>query len=249
QVLVEQSLWAKWCHAYLLSRHNFWTAPAIGSMSWSWRQTLRLRSLAKEHIIYQCGNGETFSLWYDPWVQGDSIHALFGHRVIYDTGLGKQARVKDIIWEAPDRIFWNQVGVSFSTSRAWNNIRTVSNRVAWHGVVWHPYSIPKHAFSLWLTIRGALRTRDKLVPMGVLSSANCVFHSGEPETHDHLFFCPYSATVWKEILGLCHIVRPILPWADEVEWMSANATGNQFHQTLRKLALAASVYHLWIERN
>ncbi|GAV67082.1 hypothetical protein CFOL_v3_10591 [Cephalotus follicularis] len=55
--------------------------------------------------------------------------------------------------------------------------------------------------------------------------------------------------VWKEVLGLCDIGRPILPWADEVEWMCANASGNQFHQTLRKLALAASIYHLWIERN
>ncbi|GAV83914.1 hypothetical protein CFOL_v3_27359 [Cephalotus follicularis] len=99
QVLVDQSLWAKWCHAYLLSRHNFWTAPVRGLLSWSWRQTLRLRSLAREHLIYQCGNGELFSLWYDPWVQGESIHALYGHRVIYDTGFGKMARVKDIIWE------------------------------------------------------------------------------------------------------------------------------------------------------
>ncbi|GAV74017.1 zf-RVT domain-containing protein, partial [Cephalotus follicularis] len=139
---------------------------------------------------------------------------------------------------------------SFSSSRAWNNIRTVSNNVAWYGIVWHPYRIPKHAFSLWLAIRGALRTRDKLVALGALSSAAWVFHCGEPETPAHLFFqCPYSATVWKEVLCLCNIVRPILPWVDEVEWMCANATGNQFHQTLRKLALAASIYHLWIERN
>ncbi|GAV92258.1 zf-RVT domain-containing protein, partial [Cephalotus follicularis] len=138
----------------------------------------------------------------------------------------------------------------FSTSRAWNSIRTVSTQVAWYSVVWHPYSIPKQAFCLWMTIRGALRTKDKLVAMGVLSNANCAFHCGEPETRDHLFFqCPYSASVWKEILGLCQIVRPILPWQDEVDWMSTYATGNQFHQTLRKLALAASVYHLWIERN
>ncbi|GAV92902.1 zf-RVT domain-containing protein, partial [Cephalotus follicularis] len=237
---------------------------------------LRLRPLAKDHIIYQCGNGETFSLWYDPWVQGNSIHALYGHLVIYVTGLGKQARVKDIIWEgqwcwpqtsgvlidiqqsvssipistAPDRIFWQQVGISFSTSRAWNCIRTLSNQVAWYSIVWHPYSIPKHAFSLWMAIRGALRTKDKLVAMGVLSNANCVFHCGEPETHEHLFFqCPYSSKVWKEVLSLCQLVRPTLPWANEVDWMCANATGNQFHWTIRKLAFAASVYHLWIERN
>ncbi|GAV72069.1 LOW QUALITY PROTEIN: zf-RVT domain-containing protein, partial [Cephalotus follicularis] len=202
--------------------YNFWTARVRGLLSRSWRQTLRLRPLAREHLIYQGGNGELFSLWFDPWVQGESIHALYGHRVIYDTSLGKLARVKDIIWEgewcwpqtsgdlidlqqrvssipistAPDRIFWDQVGVSFSSSRAWHGIRTTSNNVAWHGIVWHPKKILKHAFCLWLAIRGALRTRDKLVAVGVLRSVVCVFHCGEPETPGHLFFqCPYSAMV------------------------------------------------------
>ncbi|GAV92785.1 hypothetical protein CFOL_v3_36163, partial [Cephalotus follicularis] len=66
-----------------------------GLLSWSWRQILQLRPLAREHLIYKCGNGERFSLWFDPWLQGDSIHALYGRRVIYDSGLDTQARVKE----------------------------------------------------------------------------------------------------------------------------------------------------------
>ncbi|GAV91901.1 zf-RVT domain-containing protein [Cephalotus follicularis] len=159
--------------------------------------------------------------------------------------------MRDIpISTAPDRIFWDQVRVSFSTSRAWHGIRTVSNKVAWHGLVWHPKRIPKHAFCLWLALRGAHRTRDKLVAAGVLQSAMCAFHCGMPESSDHPFFqCPYSSKVWKEVLRMCNIVRPILPWADELEWMTAQTAGNKFHQTLRKLALAATIYHLWIEMN
>ncbi|GAV90353.1 zf-RVT domain-containing protein, partial [Cephalotus follicularis] len=110
--------------------------------------------------------------------------------------------------------------------------------------------IPKHAFCLWLALRGAHRTKDKLVTVGVVQSATCAFHCGMTESNDHLFFqCPYSMKVWKEVLGLCNIVRPILPWADEMEWMIAQSTGNKFHQSLRKLALAATIYHLWIQRN
>ncbi|GAV93068.1 LOW QUALITY PROTEIN: zf-RVT domain-containing protein, partial [Cephalotus follicularis] len=188
-----------------------------GLMSWSCRQTLLLRPLAREHIIYQCGNGERFSLWYDPWLQGDSIHARYGRRVMYDTGLGCHARVKDVLCEGqwnwpqvsgdlleiqqrvnvipistnPDTIFWTKVGDSFSTSRAWNAIRTRSNFVGWHELVLHP-RIPKHAFSLWL----AIRTRDKLMAMGVTHSAQCVFHCGGTESLDHLFFqCPFSTSV------------------------------------------------------
>ncbi|GAV92989.1 zf-RVT domain-containing protein, partial [Cephalotus follicularis] len=275
-VLVEDTLWVKWCHAYLLNSCNFWTAPIRGLMSWSWRQTLLLRPLAREHIIYQCGNGERFSLWFDPWLQGESIHARYGRRVMYDTGLGCHARVKDVLCEGqwnwpqvsgdlleiqqrvnvipistnPDTIFWTKVGDSFSTSRAWSAIRTRSNLVGWHQLVWHPKRIPKHAFSLWLAIRGAHRTRDKLMAMGVTHSAQCVFHCGGTESLDHLFFqCPFSASVWRDVLKLCNITRPILSWDDEVQWMTDHARGRKFHHLVRKLALAAAVYHVWRERN
>ncbi|GAV89207.1 zf-RVT domain-containing protein, partial [Cephalotus follicularis] len=91
---------------------------------------------------------------------------------------------------------------------------------------------------------------DKLVDVGVLQTAHCVFHCGELESTDHLFFqCSFSANVWLDVLRLCNISRPILPWANEVLWMSAHAKGNQFHHRIRKLAFAATVYHIWLERN
>ncbi|GAV85611.1 LOW QUALITY PROTEIN: zf-RVT domain-containing protein, partial [Cephalotus follicularis] len=191
-------------------------------LSWSWRQTLLLRPLAKEHLIYRCGNGEQFSLWFDPWLHGDSVHALYGHRVIYDAGLDKHAQVKDIIWEgewcwpqasgdllelqqrvqdipissASDGIFWERVGEAFSTARAYHGIRARSSLVEWHDVVWHAKRIPKHAFSTWLAIQGAHKTKDKLLAMGVVHCVACTFHCGEIETVEHTFFqCPYSAHV------------------------------------------------------
>ncbi|GAV92800.1 zf-RVT domain-containing protein, partial [Cephalotus follicularis] len=139
---------------------------------------------------------------------------------------------------------------SFSTSRAWQAIRTRSPTVAWHSLVWHPKRIPKHAFCFWLTLRGAHWTRDKLAVMGMHPNPLCLFNCGEPESLVHLFFhCPFSSKVWKEVLALCNIVRPILPWAEEVAWMTSHATRNSFHHTLRKLAMAATIYHMWIERN
>ncbi|GAV61906.1 zf-RVT domain-containing protein [Cephalotus follicularis] len=275
-VLTEDTLWVKWCQAYLLNTSNLWAIPARGLFSWSWRQILLLRPLAREHLIYKCGNGERFSLWFDPLLQGDSIHALYGHKVMYDTCLGTETRVKEMLWEGewcwpqvssdlieiqqrvgdipvstnPDQIFWGKKGDTFSTNRAWQAIRDRSNIVEWHGVVWHPKRIPKHAFSLWLAIRGAHRTRDKLLNWGVTQTAQYVFHCREIELTEHLFFqCPYSTNVWKEVLELCNITRPILPWATEVQWMTEHTKGNKFHHSVRKLALTATVYHVWIERN
>ncbi|GAV93081.1 zf-RVT domain-containing protein [Cephalotus follicularis] len=275
-VLKEQSLWAKWCHAYLIYRTNFWTLPTGGLLSWTWRRLLLLRPMVKEHFKYICGNGERFSLWYDPWLQGESVQALYGHRVIYDTGLGKLARVKDILsggeWSwpqtsvdlielqqrvqpipistVPDSISWVKAGEGFTNAIAWQVLRRRDSEVTWHYIVWHPHRIPKHAFILWLTLHGALKTRDSLLAIGIVQNASCVFNCGDTKTAAHLFFqCPFTAKVWTDVLRLCNIGRMVLPWEDEIQWMLAHSKGNHFPGTVLKLAFAASIYHIWLERN
>ncbi|GAV89736.1 hypothetical protein CFOL_v3_33150 [Cephalotus follicularis] len=64
-ILMDQSLWARWCHVYLIKQSKFWIMPANGLQSWSWRQILLLMPVAKEHLIYKCGRGDIFSLWFD----------------------------------------------------------------------------------------------------------------------------------------------------------------------------------------
>ncbi|GAV73102.1 zf-RVT domain-containing protein, partial [Cephalotus follicularis] len=197
----------------------FWTLPPSGSLSWSWRQILLLRNTALTHLVYVCGKGDRFSLWYDPWFQGTSIYAIYGHRVIYDAGLATselvhvviendkwcwpttsldlldiQSRFQDIpITSSPDCIFWETVGHPFSTKQAWKSIRTTAPHVVWAKLVWHPSCISKHAFCLWLAIQGALKTLDKLSHRGILPSASCVFKCWDNENVDLLFFaCPYT---------------------------------------------------------
>ncbi|GAV58595.1 LOW QUALITY PROTEIN: zf-RVT domain-containing protein, partial [Cephalotus follicularis] len=210
-----------WNKALLLKQSNFWVMSASGLHSWSWRQILLLRPVAKEHLIYKCGKGDKFSLWFDPWMHGESIYTLYGRRVIHDARLGSLALVKDVIWEGrwnwplnpsdlieiqqrvqdipisltSDSIFWETMGNSFTIKQAWQGIRARST-VEWHNLVWHPARIPKHAFCLWLAFRRAHRTRDKLLAIGVLQTASCVFNCGEVESLEHLFFqCPYSQNI------------------------------------------------------
>ncbi|GAV86784.1 zf-RVT domain-containing protein, partial [Cephalotus follicularis] len=199
-IVINQSLWARWCHVYLIKQSNFWSLPTIGLHSW----------------------GDKFSLWFDPWMHGESVHTLYGHRVIHDSLLGRLALVKEVIregrWDWPanstdlvdiqlsvqdipisstsDSIFWVALGCSFSTKLVWQSIRTRSAEVGWHRLVWHPAMIPKHAFCLWLAMRRAHRTRDRLLAWGVINSASCVFNCGEVESLDHLFFlCPFSQNI------------------------------------------------------
>ncbi|GAV69890.1 zf-RVT domain-containing protein, partial [Cephalotus follicularis] len=210
-----------WCHVYLIKQSNFWSLPTIGLHSWSWRQILLLRPVAKEHLIYKCGRGDKFSLWFDPWMHGELVHTLYGNRVIHDSLLGRLALVKKVIREGrwdwlanstdlvdiqisvqdipisytSDSIFWGELGCS-STKLAWQSIRARSAEVGWHNLVWHPARIPKHAFCLWLAMRRAHRIRDKLLDWGVINSASCVFNCGEVESLEHLFFhCPFSQNI------------------------------------------------------
>ncbi|GAV92854.1 zf-RVT domain-containing protein [Cephalotus follicularis] len=275
-LLHNQSLWSKWCLSHLVKNSNFGCLPCRGSLSWSWRQILHLRPVAKEHLVYQCGRGDMFSLWFDPWLHGESVHALYGHRVIYDAGLRPSALVNEVIsegrWHWPqnscelmeiqgrvqdirisnssDCIYWDTPGQIFSTHKAWNGIRGPSCEVPWHSLVWHPTRIPKHSFCLWLAIKGAHRTKDKLRARGSSVSADCSFNYGEEETLDHIFFkCPFSHFVWTAVLAMCNLVRPTLPWSQEVAWMTQHSYGHGFPALVRKLAFVATVYNLWMERN
>ncbi|GAV79405.1 hypothetical protein CFOL_v3_22870 [Cephalotus follicularis] len=51
------------------------------------------------------------------------------------------------------------------------------------------------------------------------------------------------------VLAMCNISRPILLWIEEIHWMIDHSRGHTFPATVRKLAFAASVYHIWLERN
>ncbi|GAV66547.1 hypothetical protein CFOL_v3_10057 [Cephalotus follicularis] len=67
---------------------------------------------------------------------------------------------------------------------------------------------------------------------------------------EHLYFqCPKKKYIWKAVLAKCNICRPIFPWMEEVQWMIEHKKGNKFSEMVRKLALAATIYHIWLERN
>ncbi|GAV90239.1 zf-RVT domain-containing protein, partial [Cephalotus follicularis] len=149
-----------------------------------------------------------------------------------------------------DCIYREAVGRSFSTKRAWNSIRKSAPPVEWANLVWHPFRISKHAFSLWLAILGAHRTMDRLLTLGIVNSAQCSFNCGDIESMEHLFFaCPYTQYIWIKVLNMCNINRQIFSWPEEIQWMVEHARGKKLPQILRKLAFGATVYHVWMERN
>ncbi|KAJ6670044.1 hypothetical protein OIU85_019872, partial [Salix viminalis] len=83
------------------------------------------------------------------------------------------------------------------------------------------------------------------------SNVTCVLCNREPETHCHLFFnCSFSKQVWEAVNFKARIQWPGLPWDQLTIWAGNNLTKkSQINCQIARLVLAASVYHMWQERN
>ncbi|KAJ6423559.1 hypothetical protein OIU84_024514 [Salix udensis] len=62
--------------------------------------------------------------------------------------------------------------------------------------------------------------------------------------------CVYSAEVWREVTLRAIINWPALPWERAWEWAAKEFTNRSNpNQNLVGMILAATIYHLWAERN
>ncbi|GAV92588.1 hypothetical protein CFOL_v3_35966 [Cephalotus follicularis] len=95
--LRKDSIWIQWCYDVFLKGTNFWAARVTSNSSWSWRSVLSARRLLADKVVYEVGNGQSFSLWFDPWLNGESIVDRYGDRLILDSGLLSDARVGCVI--------------------------------------------------------------------------------------------------------------------------------------------------------
>ncbi|KAK4407908.1 putative ribonuclease H protein [Sesamum angolense] len=62
----QSSIWVRWIAHNQLRHKSVWTMDVKGG-SWGWRKLIRLRSALLPYIELKIGDGESFSLWHDPW--------------------------------------------------------------------------------------------------------------------------------------------------------------------------------------
>ncbi|KAJ9536549.1 hypothetical protein OSB04_un000301 [Centaurea solstitialis] len=68
------------------------------------------------------------------------------------------------------------------------------------------------------------------------------------DSHSHLFFmCSFANEVWKEVTLAIGWQNAPMAWDDMLLLMSDQATAPK--RLIRKLAISATVYEVWIERN
>ncbi|KAH0776404.1 hypothetical protein KY290_007815 [Solanum tuberosum] len=109
---------------------------------------------------------------------------------------------------------------------------------------------PKWLFIIYLAVNGRLVTKDRLAKWGVIQSLECPLCLMKNEDLDHLCFqYPYTAEVWRKVLTWQEINRSTMHWTAEVQWAGKYMKGRSSTTLVYKLAMASSVYHLWLERN
>ncbi|KAL0290018.1 UNVERIFIED_CONTAM: hypothetical protein Sangu_2591300 [Sesamum angustifolium] len=139
------SIWVDWIIQVQLRNCSIWTVKE-NKGAWGWRKMLSLRHSLMSHIHYRVGNGDSVSLWHDPWHPlGPLISRIPRGPQLTSTGLLDKLSVviKDGQWnwplitdlaclevthmlppilEGPDRISWKSKDGSFNTSIAYELI-------------------------------------------------------------------------------------------------------------------------------
>ncbi|XP_021764017.1 uncharacterized protein LOC110728684 [Chenopodium quinoa] len=123
------------------------------------------------------------------------------------------------------------------------------HHVDWTAWVWNSFNFPKHSFITWIAVQDRLRTRKKLMSLGICQDASCLLCGESDEDTDHLFFnCSFSKTCirlmsqWLDIPVSSQNIQEAWKW-----WRKS--IKDQIKRKVVLAVLAAVVYHIWLARN
>ncbi|KAJ9536724.1 hypothetical protein OSB04_un000109 [Centaurea solstitialis] len=271
------SLWVSWIRSYRLQGVSFWTIRSRGYWPWIFRKILDLRESIRMFFRFIVGNGDTINAWVDNWYSGGPLSMLISFRRFHSAGFGLDTTARDLItrcngawpptWvelnpvqfaNPPPNIVHGAVDtiklvqgsnlVDFTVKDAWKAIVGTPQMLVWTKYVWFKGHIPKHGFCMWTACHRRLPTQDRIGNWKHdPPDYRCVFCKGGPDSHDHLFFlCPFSVDVWRRVKSEVGLHGFPERWSDILNLLEENRGPRK---NLQKLALAGTVYFIWIERN
>lgn len=151
-----------------------------------------------------------------------------------------------------DTYYWFINGSSnryFSSPTTWEELRPRKLVLTWSKSVWFKGYIPKHAFTFWVMHLDRLPVRYWLARWGINTTTSCGICNQNDETRDHLMLhCSFSKQVWDLLLNkLGNGAHTFGDWSDLMAWLAAPISKEKL--TLRRLAIQATFFYLWKERN
>nr|GEX46926.1 hypothetical protein [Tanacetum cinerariifolium] len=120
----KEYLWVKWVYLYKPNGRSFWDISLYGNISCGWRKILQVRSLVCPFFWSQIRDGKNTFAWFDNWSAVSPLSNLILNRDIYRAGLGRDARVSDIVLADS----WN-MEVGYSVAAVWECICPRNNEI------------------------------------------------------------------------------------------------------------------------
>ncbi|CAN6894972.1 unnamed protein product [Brassica oleracea] len=174
------------------------------------------------------------------------------HRVIQLLRACLPAQPPTLIHGSDDYFLWrtsaDTVPSQFSASRTWKALHPTPATVPWYSSIWFKSGIPKHAFHAWVSVRGRLPTRDRLLNWGMSVPSTCLLCGLADESRDHIYFsCSYSRSVWDSFFTQTSFNQPYT-FSEVIRWVHHSTPPGKI-RTICKLVTQAVFYAIWNEKN
>ncbi|KAF3498813.1 hypothetical protein DY000_02056790, partial [Brassica cretica] len=172
-------------------------------------------------------NGKLVRSWSDIWHPIGRLIEVAGDQGRLKLGIARTACIADVLEESvEDSVLWKSndktYGKVFSVSSTLEMVRVRREHVPWHRLLWFAQGIPRFAFIVWLAIRDRLSTGVKMRAWDHVQG--CLFCGEQEETRDHLYFvCPYTYTLWLEVIGTLLQPAPTPYWEENVNAIMAGS--------------------------
>ncbi|XP_059629720.1 uncharacterized protein LOC132272631 [Cornus florida] len=90
-------LWISWFKHKYTPNCNYWAVVPRMSNSVIWKTMVAVREMMLQHCGFQISNGRSILLFKDPWCAGLTVTAKFGHRMVQNLNLPRDASLSAII--------------------------------------------------------------------------------------------------------------------------------------------------------
>ncbi|XP_022895208.1 uncharacterized protein LOC111409387 [Olea europaea var. sylvestris] len=268
----KDTLWIRWVHHAYLNGTCIWEVRPKKDHSPLFKKLLEIRDFisakeAAQHTVFSRQQHETVAHHFqiDQGVNGNTStdgRALNGRffgagSALHDQYSGpsfnsisgrQTALFGRQFFESSTQNLGCSMHDKFSTKIAYDYFRHKGTLKPWEGEVWKPCITPKHSFLLWLAAQSKLLTKDKLLFLDI--DRRCVFCRLFEETCDHLFFkCSFTSSLWGSIRSWLGITRSMSTLAIALKWMKKENRGTSWLTKTKRVALASTVYYIWLTRN
>ena len=90
--------------------------------------------------------------------------------------------------------------MNFSIKKLYKSIYVSNVKVQWSRYVWNRHYIPKRRFVMWLVLQDGLKTKKRMMQIGVCTDARCYLCMQHDEDSRHLFLTVYlTAGAFKQL--------------------------------------------------